>query len=103
MKQKIFMLLFIAVINSTNAFTQAVNVQDSLALVDLYNSTDGPNWRYQDNWLTGTVKTWYGITVTGTRVTEITLNSIGLNGSIPSSLGNLTSLKYLFLDGVFNG
>ena len=36
-------------------------IQDSLALVALYNSTDGPNWTNDANWLTGSVTTWYGI------------------------------------------
>jgi hypothetical protein len=29
---------------SNNFTTTQVNVQDSLALVDFYNSMDGPNW-----------------------------------------------------------
>src|SRR6266487_2836403 len=77
------------------AKAQAVNVQDSLALVDLYNSTNGPYWRRHTNWLTGPVKTWYGITVTGTRVTGIDLQNKNLNGSIPSSLGKLINLTVL--------
>ncbi|MBX2922196.1 MAG: hypothetical protein KF746_08395 [Chitinophagaceae bacterium] len=39
-----------------------VNVQDSLALVDLYNSTDGPDWVQNANWLAGPVSTWHGVT-----------------------------------------
>jgi hypothetical protein len=36
------------------------NVNDSLALVDLYNSTNGPSWTIHNNWLTGPVKKLVG-------------------------------------------
>jgi len=77
-----------------------VNVQDSLALVDLYNSTNEPNWNNHTNWLTSSpVSTWYGITVTNNRVTEIYLFGNNLKGSIPSSIGNLINLTGLHLFG----
>lgn len=64
MKQIFTILLIILTIcffkpNSANA---QINVNDSLALVDLYNSTNGPNWNDHTNWLTSApVSTWYGI------------------------------------------
>jgi len=74
-----------------------VNVQDSLALVDLYNSTDGPNWINHKNWLTANlVSTWYGVTA-DTRVKIIQLTKNRLKGSIPFSIGNLANLQDLFL------
>jgi hypothetical protein len=68
--------------------------QDSLALVDLYNSTMGPNWVNNSNWLTGPVHAWYGITMTtdGTRVTKIELPGNNLVEVLPGSLCNLTEL-----------
>ena len=78
-------------------YAQAVNVQDSLALVDLYNSTNGPSWGNHKNWLTGPVKTWYGIELKDGRVTLIYMNSNNLKGKIPTSLGNLANLQYLGL------
>jgi Leucine-rich repeat (LRR) protein len=73
-------------------------VQDSLALVDLYNSTDGPNWFTHPKWLTkAPVSTWYGITVTNSRVAQIYLSHNKLKGNIPSSFGNLVNLKTLVL------
>ena len=42
---------------------------DSLALVDIYNITDGANWTTNTNWLTKKpVSTWYGVTTAGSRV-----------------------------------
>ena len=53
---------------SITVYAQAVNKQDSLALVDLYNSTNGPGWYTKTNWLTRhPVETWYGITVNKTK------------------------------------
>jgi hypothetical protein len=98
-KSIIFCLLFAICINtSITVYAQAVNKQDSLALVDLYNSTNGPNWRDHTNWLTKRpIATWYGITVTSTRVTEINLFNSDLNGRIPSSIGDLVNLTTLDL------
>lgn len=79
--------------------TQAVNVQDSLALVDLYNSTNGPEWTNAYNWLNGPVNSWAGVTLDNTdRVSSIYLsNNYQLKGQLPPSLGNLTNLLELSL------
>lgn len=71
---------------------------DSLALVDLYNSTDGANWTDDTNWLTANpLSTWNGVSVSGGRVSGLSLNSNGLNGPIPPSIGNLTAMTSLFM------
>ncbi len=84
-------------------FSQAVNTTDSLALVDLYYSTNGSVWGAQD-WLVGPVMDWGGISLTpdGTRVEKVYLFNNGLKGIIPTSLGNLTKCKYLNLEGNTN-
>jgi hypothetical protein len=87
------------------------------ALVDLYTSTNGDGWRYQNwpienwpiqeylNWLTSAHPcTWSGVTC----VREEELNDIyegpvvylslmgnGLMGPLPDSIGAMTSLKYV--------
>jgi len=77
-----------------------VNIQDSLALVDLYNATTGKGWAFDVNWLTKEpVGNWYGVQAdpTGTRVIAIDLQDNILSGSIPASIGNLTALLALNL------
>jgi Leucine-rich repeat (LRR) protein len=69
--------------------------QDSLALVALYNSTDGANWTTNTNWLSGNVSTWYGIIIAGDRVTQINLGNNNLTGTLPAEIGNLTQLLLL--------
>ena len=76
-----------------------VSEQDSLALVALYNATDGPNWSDNTNWLTTPVSQWNGVAVTGDRVTTLLLVFNRLTGAIPVELGNLTSLSVLSLPG----
>ncbi len=74
------------------------NKQDSLALVDLYNSTNGANWNNNTGWLHHTVSNWNGVTLDASgRVTSLLLNSNNLSGSIPNSLGNLSKLNTLDL------
>src|SRR6476469_8851210 len=75
---------------------QPVNIQDSLALVDFYDSTNGPNWS-NHGWKKGPVNTWFGIGITDTRVTELTIPENNLIGPVPASFGNLTELKRLSL------
>ncbi len=71
---------------------------DSLALVELYERTDGPNWNNNTNWLVGDVSTWNGITVNGGRVTEIYLSGNNLNGELQASIGSLTALQVIVMD-----
>ena len=73
---------------------------DSLALVALYNATNGNNWTNKQNWLTGPVSTWHGIEVSDGRVTSIALGEYEANnlvGTIPSEIGDLGELEYLDL------
>ena len=88
-------LSFIITANSFSAKAQATDITDSLALVDLYNNTNGPGWSNHDNWLNGPVNTWYGVTVESMHVTSINLDLNKLTGNIPASIGNLTHLVKL--------
>jgi len=71
---------------------------DSLALVALYNATNGPNWTNNTNWLTEPINAWQGISVENGRVVAIELSNNGLSGNIPSKINYLTNLQRLFLD-----
>ncbi|MBT1699185.1 hypothetical protein KK083_19975 [Fulvivirgaceae bacterium PWU4] len=82
---------------SVSALASPELTSDSLALVDLYNATNGPQWTRKTNWLTGRVSTWQGITVSGNRVTRVVLNGNNMTGTIPASIGNLTALNWLHL------
>ncbi len=80
-------------------------VQDSLALVALYDSTNGENWTHKDNWLTDQpVSTWYGVKVIDGRVQEIELTSNNLDGPLPNELGKMTALtKFNFAHNKLSG
>ena len=74
---------------------------DREALIALYNATDGPNWANDTNWLTDEpLGAWHGVSTDASgRVTRLWLDWNGLSGSIPSEMGNLTSLEELSLSG----
>ncbi|MCP4699872.1 MAG: hypothetical protein GY862_23920 [Gammaproteobacteria bacterium] len=70
------------------------------ALVALYNSTDGANWRdaATNSWNTNnTPCSWTDVTCNEGSVSELTRHNKFLSGSIPAELGNLTNLTKLFL------
>lgn len=85
---------------SGEALANPLNIPDSefAALVALYNSTGGPNWQYNNSWLKDTGG-WYGVTVSGGHVTQLSLPNNLLIGSIPPEIGNLTYLQTLNLRG----
>lgn len=74
---------------------------DRAALEALYAATGGANWRNSTNWLNDApLGAWHGVTTDGGgRVWRLSLSNNGLNGPIPSALGNLTNLERLYLDG----
>ena len=98
MLKKIIISLFLIVCISVESIYAQVSEEDSLALVELYDSTDGDNWTNNTNWNSGPVSTWYGVNVYNGRVRDLNLYNNNLNGTIPSSIGNLSSLQILYLD-----
>ena len=90
--------------------TVAQSAGDRVALVALYEATDGPNWIDNENWLTDApLREWHGVdTDASGRVVRLRLRGRwdsetrvwiphGLSGSIPPELGNLGSLRELDL------
>jgi len=69
------------------------------ALTQIYNAAEGGNWTNSTNWLSNEpLNTWYGVTVTNGRVTQLDLENNNLQGTISSAIGNLTSLRGLNLN-----
>ena len=92
MKSLIFLMALTAVVNAQ------VIESDSLALVALYDSTDGANWT--NTWdLNEPVNSWYGVTVNANRIQQLNLNNNNLNGVLPFKIGNLSALERLNMRG----
>ena len=74
---------------------------DKAALVALYDATAGAQWTTSTNWKGDeALSTWHGVTTDGDgRVTALALNDNGLDGTLPSALGDLSALETLELGG----
>lgn len=74
---------------------------DSVALVALYNATNGPEWPLENKWLKEPIRKWLGVKterVDGERrVTSVILSNMKLKGQLPRELKSLTALKKLDL------
>jgi len=70
------------------------NESDAKALESLYGEAGGSRWTHSDGWLdTPVLEAWYGVIADSLgRVTELDLTGNGLDGRLPASLGNLTSM-----------
>ncbi len=79
--------------------SESLNQSDSLALVALFNATDGFNWDNKDNWLAGPVSDWSGITVASNRVTGISLPDNNLEGGVPVEINDMAELAVVDLSG----
>ncbi|WP_088894788.1 DUF4347 domain-containing protein [Leptolyngbya ohadii] len=85
-----------------------LNADDYAALKALYQSTDGANWTDNTGWrdwdfssttppAVSVVSQWEGVTLTGDRVTALSLISNQLSGTLPAEFVNLSELKALDL------
>jgi Leucine-rich repeat (LRR) protein len=100
LKKGLIPFLFVTLFTfNSNAITvdSGSRYLDSLALVAFYEATDGPNWSQSSGWLTDNLEDWYGIYMSGNRVSQISLSYNGLSGSIPDEFGRLTAMQYLYL------
>ena len=79
------------------------------ALVDLYANAGGINWRNQTGWTNANATSWEGAIISGVQydgsgnvlvpghVVTLVLGNNQLIGTLPNSLGNLSSLQSLYL------
>ncbi|CBJ31627.1 Leucine Rich Repeat Protein [Ectocarpus siliculosus] len=79
--------------------SELVSSMDRAALVALFRSTDGANWKTNSNWNTDAgLATWEGVKVNHAgRVVGLSLPNNNLHGPIPEALGALSELKKLFM------
>ncbi len=73
---------------------------DRTVLTALYNATGGSGWANSANWLSASaaLNDWYGVTATAAdEVSRLWLHSNDLSGTLPESLGELSSLDTLNL------
>ena len=81
-------------------FRAASAASDMAALLALYNSAGGARWTDNTNWDSAqSLNTWYGVTTSGGRVTDLDLSDNNLAGTLPAELGGLTELTSLDLSG----
>ena len=87
-------------INAISAFDVSDNPKlHREILMKLYGSTYGLNWTNKTGWAgdIGTECDWYGVTCSGGDLTSLNLASNNLVGTIPSEIGNFTTLTNLDL------
>ncbi|MFM9945390.1 MAG: gliding motility-associated C-terminal domain-containing protein [Bacteroidia bacterium] len=64
------------------AVTAQTRIQDSTALVSLFDNTSGTQWVNKSGWKIGSINTWFGIKISSDLVTRIILPSNGLKGNL---------------------
>jgi hypothetical protein len=76
------------------------------ALMQIYSSTNGPNWKNTTGWGLNTspcgnrtTSPWYGLVCSGMVVTELRLSGNDLGGYLPASIGELVELTFVDLSG----
>jgi len=104
-------ILCVGIVAASNSCASHDDASDCAALVAFAKSTGYQGWHNNKGWLTGSsICTWYGIKCgskqslsagkkAGGRVSEISLKSNNLKGSLPPQIGDLQSLTKLDLDG----
>jgi Leucine-rich repeat (LRR) protein len=75
--------------------------EERQALVDLFESSGGPAWTSNTNWIgSGTVCAWQGVVCNAdSSVVQLSLPRNALNGTIPASIAALSNLEVLVLSG----
>ncbi len=72
---------------------------DSLALIALFEATNGPEWTDTKNWGAGRLDTWEGVDLNGQSITAVELPSNNLVGIVPDVLVDIQALQTVNLSG----
>jgi hypothetical protein len=108
MTKRILILFLFIMVFTWQSFSAIPQIERE-ALIALYNSTNGDNWTNNSGWKTpplhtdgfalpGTEGGWFGVTVENGLVIEIISFENQLTGPIPTEIGNLTKLNYLYIN-----
>ncbi len=102
LKLVLYISMLVLFVSSAHGFDRST---DSLALIALYDNTNGDNWNRNYNWKTSsTIDTWYGVTVVDDRVTKLDLDNRNITGVLPPEIGNFDQLQYInFRDNNISG
>jgi Leucine-rich repeat (LRR) protein len=108
MKIKTLQGLMTLMLVAVTPLASAIPAEERAALIAIYDSTDGDNWRDHTGWLgeEGSECDWRGVHCDVTKsyvssleftyyLTNGVYTGLGLKGEIPSKLGQLTQLKTL--------
>lgn len=94
----LFLLIGTLFFSNPSGFAQNLE-QDSLVLVQFYQSMNGANWTDNDQWLVGPVQSWSGIGLFNQRVDTIFFNDNNLAGTLPEEISQLQAVRILSLRG----
>ncbi|MCP3928770.1 MAG: hypothetical protein GY705_06680 [Bacteroidetes bacterium] len=99
--QLLALLFVLASLSSSHLRAQCDPASDSLALVALYNATNGDEWEDNTNWLVEgqAIGSWHGVYVNLNGCVErLDLSFNNLKGELPPEIGNLSNLTKLSLN-----
>ena len=89
-------------VNVSQAAVPLGHKADSLALVAIYDASDGANWKEERRWdLTKPINEWDGVKLTDGRVTQLAITAQGVintSWTLPQAIGDLTELTVLKLN-----
>lgn len=73
----------------------SIPADEKQALVDIFNSLDGTNWKpsYKRWDLTADPETWSGVTIQNGHVVGLKIDRVWAKGEVPASIANLTELE----------
>jgi hypothetical protein len=83
------LFFFLLITFSATSVSAQVAERDSLALLAIFDKTDGPNWSETITWTSNPVSAWEGIAVADNRVIALLFTGFGLRGELPPEIWDL--------------